>query len=156
VMSFGLTNAPAYFMYMINKVFMEYLDKFIVVFIDDILVYSRNKGEHEGHLRLVLQKLRDHKLYAKLSKCELWLKQVAFLGHVISKEGISVDPSKVQDVLSWKAPKSVSDIRSFLGLALYYQRFIEGFSKISKPMTELLEKDKQFKWTPACESSSKS
>jgi hypothetical protein len=124
-----------------------------VVFIDDILVYSRNEEEHEGHLRLVLHKLRDHKLYAKLSKCEFWLKQVAFLGHVISKEGISVDPIKVQDVLSWKAPMSVGDIRSFLRLAGYYRRFIEGFSKISMPMTELLEKDKQFEWTPACESS---
>jgi hypothetical protein len=117
VMSFGLTNAPAYFMYMMNKVFMEYLDKFIVVFIDDILAYSRNEEEPEGHLRLVLQKLRDYKLYAKLSKCEFWLKQVNFLGHVISKGGISVDPSKVQDVLDWKAPTSVGDIRSFLGLA---------------------------------------
>jgi hypothetical protein len=97
--------------------------------------------------------LRDHKLYAKLSKCEFWLKQLAFLVHVISKGGISVDPSKVQDVLSWKAPTSVSDIQSFLGLAGYYRRFIEGFSKISKPMTELLEKDKQFKWTPTYESS---
>jgi hypothetical protein len=153
VMSFGLTNAPAYFIYMMNKVFMEYLDKFIVVFIDDILVYLRNEEEHEGHLRLVLQKLRDHKLYAKLSKCEVWLKQVAFLGHVVLKEGISMDPSKVQDVLSWKAPTSVSDIRSFLGLVGYYQRFIEEFSRISKPMTELLEKDKEFKWTSACESS---
>jgi hypothetical protein len=153
VMSFGLTNAPAYLMYMMNKVFTEYLDKFIGVFIDDILVYSRSEEEHEGHLHLVLQKLRDHKLYTKLSKYEFWLKQVAFLGHVISKGGISMDPSKVQDVLSWKAPMSVSDIRSFLGLAGYYQRFIEGFLKISKPMTELLEKDKQFEWTPACEAS---
>jgi hypothetical protein len=152
-MSFGLTNAPTYFMYMMNKVFIEYLDMFIVVFIDDILVYSRNEEEHEGHLRFVLQKLRDHKLYAKLSKCEFWLKQVALLGHVISKGGISVDPSKVQDVLSWKTPTSVSDIRSFLELAGYYRRFIEGFSRISKPMAELLEKDKEFKWMPACESS---
>jgi hypothetical protein len=152
-MSIGLANAPTYFMYMMNKVFMEYLDKFIVVFIDDILVYSSNKEEHEGHLHQVLQKLRDHKLYAKLSKCEFWLKQVAFLGHVISKGGISVDPSKVQDVLNWKAPASVNDIRSFLRFTGYYRRFIEGFSKISKPMTKLLEKDKQFKWTPACESS---
>jgi hypothetical protein len=94
-MSFGQTNAPAYFMYMMNKVFMEYLDKFVMVFIDDILVYSRNEGEPEGHLRLVLQKLREHKLYAKLSKCVFWLKQVAFLGHVVLKGGISVDPSKV-------------------------------------------------------------
>jgi hypothetical protein len=100
VMSFGLTNAPTYFMYMMNKVFMEYLDKFVVVFIDDILIYSRGEEEHEGHLQLVLQVLRDHKLYAKLSKCEFWLKQVAFLRHVISKGGISVDPIKVLDVLS--------------------------------------------------------
>jgi hypothetical protein len=109
-MSFGLTNAPAYFMYMMNKVFMEYLDKFVVVFINDILVYSRSEEAHEGHLHMVLQKLRDHKLYVKLSKCEFWLK----------KGGISVDPSKVQDVLSWKAPTSVSDIRNSLGLAGYY------------------------------------
>jgi hypothetical protein len=153
MMPFGLTNAPAYFMYMMNKVFMEYLDKFVVVFIDDILVYSRSEEAYEGHLRLVLQKLRDHKLYAKLSKCEFWLKQVAFFGHVISKGGIFVDPSKVQDVLSWKAPTSVSDIQSFLGLAGYYRRFIEGFSKISKSMTEFLKKDKRFEWTSACETS---
>jgi hypothetical protein len=101
-------------MYLMNKVFMEYLDKFVVVFIDDILVYSRSEEEHEEHHHLVLQKLRDHKLYAKLSKCEFWWKQVAFLGHVISKGGISVDPSKVQDVLSWKAPTSVGDIQSFI------------------------------------------
>jgi hypothetical protein len=98
VMSFGLTNALSYFMYLINKVFIEYLDKFIVVFIDDILVYSRSEEEYEERLCLALQKLREHRLYAKLSKCEFWMKQVAFLGHVISKEGISVDPSKVQDV----------------------------------------------------------
>jgi hypothetical protein len=124
-----------------------------MVFINDILVYSRSEEEHEEHLHLALQKLRENKLYAKLSKCEFWMKQVAFLGHVISKGGISVDPSKVQDVLSWKAPTSVDDIRSFLGLAGYYRRFIEEFSKISKPMTELLEKDKKFKWTSACEAS---
>jgi hypothetical protein len=153
VMSFGLINALAYFMYLMNKVFMEYLDKFVMVFIDDMLVYSRSEEEHEEHLRLVLQKLQDHRLYAKLSKYEFWLKQVAFLGHIISKGGIYVDPSKVQDVLSWNAPMSVSDIQSFLGLAGYYRRFIEGFSKISKPMTELLEKDKKFKWMAACEAS---
>jgi hypothetical protein len=150
VISFGLTNALAYFMYLMNKVLMEYLDKFVVAFIDDILVYSRSEEEH---LRLALQKLQEHRLYAKLSKCEFWMKQVTFLGHIISKGGISVDPSKVQDVLSWNAPISVSYIRSFLGLARYYRRFIEGFSKISKPMTELLEKDKKFEWMPACEAS---
>jgi hypothetical protein len=127
VISFRLTNAPSYFMYLMNKVFIEYLDKFVMVFIDDILVYSRSEEEHEEYLRLVLQKLRDHKLYSKLSKCEFWLKQVSFLEHVISKGGISVDPSKVQDVLSWKVPISVGDIRSFLGLVGYYRRFIEGF-----------------------------
>jgi hypothetical protein len=110
VMSFGLTNAPAYFMYLMNKVFMEYLDKFVVVFFDDILVYSRTEEEHEEQLRLALQKLRENRLYAKLSKCEFWMKQVAFLGHVMSKGGISVDPSKVHDVLSWNAPTSVGDI----------------------------------------------
>jgi hypothetical protein len=99
-MSFGLTNAPAYFMYLTNKIFMEYLDKFVMVFIDDILVYSSSEEEHEEQLSLVLQKLRDHKLYAKMSKCEFWMEQVAFLGHIISKGGISVDPSKIQDVLS--------------------------------------------------------
>jgi hypothetical protein len=119
-MSFGLTNALAYFMYLMNKVFMEYLDKFVVVFIDDILVYSRSEEEREEHLRLVVQKLREHRFYAKLSKCEFWMKQVAFLGHVISKGGISLDPSKVQDVLSWNAPMSISNIQSFLGLARYY------------------------------------
>jgi hypothetical protein len=113
-MSFGLTNAPAYFMYLMNKVFMEYLDKFVVVFIDDILVYSTSEEEHEEHLRLTLQKLRENRLYAKLSKCEFWMKQVAFLGHVISKGGISVDPSNVQDILSWNALTSVGDIWSFL------------------------------------------
>jgi hypothetical protein len=152
-MLFGLTNASGYSMYLMNKVFMEYLDKFVVVFIDGILVYSRCEEEHEEHLHLVLQKLQEHMLYAKLSKCEFWLRQVTFLGHIISKGGISVDPSRIQDVLSWNAPTSVGDIRSFLGLAGYYQRFIEGFSKISKPMTELLKKDKKFKWMPACEAS---
>jgi hypothetical protein len=149
MMSFGLTNAPAYFMYLMNKVFMEYLDKFVMVFIDDILLYSRNEEEHGNHLHLVLQKLRDHRLYAKWSKCEFWLKQVAFLGHIISKGGIAVDTRKIEDVLSWNAPLSVSDIQSFLRLAGYYRRLIEGFLKTSKPMTELLQKDKKFKWMPS-------
>jgi hypothetical protein len=124
-MSFGLTNAPAYFMYLMNKIFMEYLDKFVVVFINDILVYSRSEEEHEEHLHLALQKLRENRLYVKLSKCEFWMKQVAFLGHAISKGGISVDLSKVQDVLSWNARMSVGDIQSFLALAGYYRRIFE-------------------------------
>jgi hypothetical protein len=144
VVSFRLTNAPAYFMYLMNKVFMEFLDKFVVVFIDDILIFSKTKEEHDEHMRLVLQKLREHKLYAKRSKCEFWLKEVSFLGHVVSNGGIAVDRSKVQDVLNWKPPTNVSEIRSFLGLARYYRRFIEGFSKLAKPMTALLEKNAKF------------
>jgi hypothetical protein len=121
IMSFGLTNAPAYFMYLMNKLFMEYLDKFVVVFIDDILIFSKSEEEHEEHLRLVLQKLRENQLYAKLSKCEFWLKEVSFLGHIISEGGISVDPSKFESVLSWNTPQNVSEIRSFLGLVGYYR-----------------------------------
>ncbi|WVZ76321.1 hypothetical protein U9M48_024305 [Paspalum notatum var. saurae] len=147
VMSFGLTNAPAYFMNLMNKVFMEYLDKFVVVFIDDILIYSKTEEEHEEHLRLVLQKLREHKLYAKLSKCEFWLDQVPFLGHIVSKGGIMVDPSKISSVMDWKVPEVVKEVRGFLGLAGYYRRFIESFSKVAKPMTSLLEKGVLFIWT---------
>ncbi|WVZ62205.1 LOW QUALITY PROTEIN: hypothetical protein U9M48_011975 [Paspalum notatum var. saurae] len=151
VMSFGLTNAPAFFMYMMNSVFMDCLDKFVVVFIDDILVYSKDKGEHADHLRHVLQRLRDNQLYAKFSKCEFWIDEVPFLGHVISKGGVAVDPRKVQDVLNWKVPTIATEIRSFLGLAGYYRRFIEGFSKIAKPMTTLLGKNVKFEWTKGCQ-----
>jgi hypothetical protein len=147
VMSFGLINALAYFMYLMNKVFMEYLDKFVVVFIDDILIFSKNEEEHDD-LCLVLQKLRENQLYARHNKCEFWLKELSFLGHIISEGGSSVDTSKVKDVLSWMTPQNVSDIRSFLGLAGYYRRFIEGFSKISKPMIELLAKCNAFEWMP--------
>jgi hypothetical protein len=151
VMSFGLTNAPAYFMYLMNSVFMTELDKFVVVFIDDILIYSKNEKEHANHLRIVLQRLQDHKLYAKFSKCEFWLKSVKFLGHTISQDGISVDPSKVQEVMDWKPPKSVHQIRSFLGLLGNYRRFIPDYSRIAKPMTELLKKVVKFVWSEACE-----
>jgi hypothetical protein len=137
VMSFRLTNAPAHFMYLMNSVFMLELDKFIVVFIDDILIYSKSEEEHAQHFWVILQRLRDHQLYAKLSKCAFWLREVPFLGHVISTEGIAVDQSKVQEVLDWKSPKSVTQIRSFLRLAGYYRRFIPNFSKIIKPMTQL-------------------
>jgi hypothetical protein len=147
MMSFGLTNAPAYFMYLMNKVFMEYLDRFVVVFIDDILVFSKTMGEHEEQLRLVLEKLRSNQLYAKFSKYEFWLTEVAFLGHIISAGGVSVDPGKVKDVLNWMPPATVSEIQSFLGLAGYYRRFIKYFSKLAKPMTKLLEKNKAFEWT---------
>jgi hypothetical protein len=152
-MSFGLTNAPTYFMNLMNKVFMEYLDKFVVVFIDDILVYSKSDGDHEEHLRLVLQKLRDNQLYAKFRKCEFWLDEVPFLGHIISNGGISVDPAKVREVVGWKILSSATEIHSFLRLTGYYQRFIEGFSKIAKPMISLLEKGREFKWTHECQES---
>jgi hypothetical protein len=144
VMSFGLTNAPAYFMYLMNSVFMPELDKFVVVFIDDILVYSKNGEEHTKHLHIVLQRIRDHSLYAKLSKCEFWLKQIKFLGHTISKDGIVVDPDKVQEVMDWRPPTMVRQIQSFLGLAGYYWRFILNLSRIVKPMTELLKKGVRF------------
>jgi hypothetical protein len=134
-----------------NSVFVTELDKFVVVFIDDILIYSKSKKEHAKHLRVVLQHLRDHKLYAKFSKCEFWLKSVKFLGHTISHDGISIDPSKVQEVIDWKPPKSVHQIRSFLGLAGYYRRFIPDFSIITKPITELLKKGVKFVWSEACE-----
>jgi hypothetical protein len=123
-----------------NKVFMDYLDTFVVIFIDDILVYSKSEAEHEKHLKLMLQRLREHKLYAKLSKCEFWIDEVPFLGHVISKGGIAVDPGEVKDVLDWLVPHTVKEVHSFLGLAGYYRRFIKNFSKIAKPLTSLLEK----------------
>jgi hypothetical protein len=135
-------------MYLKNKVFMEYLDKFVVVFIDDILIFSKSEEEHDKHLRMVLQKLRENQICAKLNKCEFWLKEVSFHGHIISKGGVFVDPSKVKNVLSWNTSQNVLEIRSSLCLAGYYRRFIEGFSKISKPMTELLVNGKIFEWTP--------
>jgi hypothetical protein len=153
VMSFGLTNAPAYFMNLMNKVFMEYLDRFIVVFIDDVLIYSKSVSDHEEHLRLVLQKLRDNQLYAKYNKCEFWIDEVPFLEHIISNGGISVDPAKVKEIVAWSIPTTVIEVRSFLGLARYYWRFIEGFSKIAKPMTSLLEKRREFKWNEKCQDS---
>jgi hypothetical protein len=141
VMPFGLTNAPVVFMDLMNRVFRPYLDKFVVVFIDDILVYSKSYLEHEQHLRQILMTLREYRLYAKLSKCEFWLKEVIFLGHIISAEGISVDPRKVEAVLKWERPTNITEIRSFLGLVGYYRRFIEGFSTIAITMTRLTRKE---------------
>jgi hypothetical protein len=123
----------------------------MVVFIDDILVYSSTAEEHEQHLRVVLEKLRQNQLYAKFSKCEFWLEEVVFLGHVLTAEGVAVDPAKIEAVKEWEQPRNPTDIRSFLGLAGYYRRFIENFSKIAKPMTNLLKKTNEFEWTPECE-----
>src|SRR5688572_23431403 len=152
-MSFGLTNAPAIFMDLMNRIFKPFLDLFVVVFIDDILVYSRSKEDHEGHLRIVLQVLRDEKLFAKFNKCEFWLREVAFLGHVVSGDGIKVDPKKTEAVKNWPRPLSSSDIRSFLGLAGYYRRFVEGFASISSPLTKLTQKKEKFQWSLDCEKS---
>ncbi|KAK8649525.1 hypothetical protein V6N13_130253 [Hibiscus sabdariffa] len=143
-MPFGLTNAPAAFMDLMNRIFKPYLNKFVVVFIYDILIYSHNKDEHAEHLWIVLQTLRERQLYAKFSKCEFWLSEVAFLGHIISANVIMADPKKVQTILDWRPPRNVSEVRSFLGLAGYYRRFVKGFSAIALPLTKLLQKDQAF------------
>ncbi|GJT05981.1 putative reverse transcriptase domain-containing protein [Tanacetum coccineum] len=146
VMSFGLTNAPAVFMDLMNRVCKPYLDKFVIVFIDDILIYSKSKKEHEGHLRQILKLLKKEELYAKFSKCEFWIPRVQFLGHVIDCQGIHVDPAKIESIKDWASPKTPTEIRQFLGLAGYYRRFIEGFSKIAKTMTKLTQKGVKFDW----------
>ena len=153
VMPFGLTNAPTAFMDLMNRVFQPYLDRFIIIFIVDILVYSGSSEEHSEHLRIVLQTLRERQLYAKLSKRQFWLDRVAFLGHVISAEGVSVDLQKIEAVVNWKPPKNVSEVRSFLGLAGYYRKFVEGFSKIAAPLTKLTRKDVKYDWVDACQQS---
>ncbi|GJT43704.1 putative reverse transcriptase domain-containing protein [Tanacetum coccineum] len=146
VMPFGLTNAPAVFMDLMNRVCKPHLDKFVIVFIDDILIYSKSKQEHEKHLKIILDLLKKEELYAKFSKCEFWIPKVQFLGHVIDSEGIHVDPAKIESIKDWASPKSPTEIRQFLGLAGYYRRFIEGFSKIAKPMTKLTQKKVKFEW----------
>ena len=146
VMPFGLTNAPTTFMDLMHRVFQPYLDQFIVVFVDDILIYSKSKEKHEGHLRIVLQLLRDRQLYAKFSKCEFWLTEVKFLGHVISASSVSVDLEKVEAVMNWKRPKLVFEILNFLGLVRYYRRFIEDFSRLTVPMKRLTRKKVKFEW----------
>ena len=144
VMPFGLTNAPAVFMDLMNRVFHDCLDKFLVVFIDDILIYSKTKEENDEHLKFVLQRLREKKLYAKFSKCEFWLDQVSFLGHIVSQKGISVDPSKIEVVIEWPRPTTVKEVRSFLGLARYYMKFVEDFARLTSPFTTLTKKEAHF------------
>ncbi|XP_057506500.1 uncharacterized mitochondrial protein AtMg00860-like, partial [Actinidia eriantha] len=152
-MPFGLTNAPAAFMDLMNRIFNPYLDRFVVVFVDDILIYSPSVESHEEHLRIVLQLLREHQLYAKFSKCEFWLPEVRFLGHIVSGSGVAVDSSKIEAVMNWERPKTVFEIRSFLGLAGYYRRFVEDFSRLAAPMTRLTRKGIRFVWNDACEHS---
>ena len=144
VMLFGLTNAPATFMGLMNKVFQQYLDRFVIVFIDDILVYSKSKENHGRHLTLVLRKLREHRMYAKFSKYQFWLKEVAFLGHVISAQGVQVDPQKIAAVENSEQPRTVTEVRSFLGLAGYYKRFVQDFSILALPLMRLTRKNVMF------------
>ena len=153
VMPFGLTNAPAAFMDLKNRVFRLYVDQFVVVFIDDILVYSKDAQEYEQNLRIVLETLREKKLYAKLNKCDFWLKEVSFLGHIVSVEGIRVYPTKIEAVVNWKPPRNITEVRSFLGLVGYYRRFVRGFSVIASPLTKLLRKGIKFEWTDKCQNS---
>jgi hypothetical protein len=153
VVPFGLSNAPVVFMFLMNGVFLEYLDKFVIVFLDGILIYSKSEEEHENHLRMVLKVLRDHQLYAKLSKCSFYQKKIHYLGHIISEDGIAVDPEKIEAIREWSVLKNVTKIRSFMGLVGYYRRFIEGFSKIAHPITSLQRKGVKFQWTMNCEKS---
>lgn len=153
VMPFALTNSPAVFMDLMNRVFHGFLDKFVIVFIEDILVFSKSKEEHKEHLRTVLQILRQEKFHAKFSKCELWMSSVAFLGHIVSEEGISMDPEKVEAITKWPRPMSVTEIRSFLGLASYYRRFFDGFSRFVLPLRKWMRKGEKFVWNDEREKS---
>jgi hypothetical protein len=151
VMSFSLTNAPAAFMEAMNRMLHEFLDDFVVMFLDDILIYSKSEAEHERHLRLILGALRKNQFYGKLKKCAFWLSEVSFLGHVINQQVIAVDPKNITAVVEWKRPSSVSEIQSFLGLAGYYRCFVPNFSSIAKPLARLLEKGVLFVWSSDCE-----
>ncbi|KAG7594102.1 Integrase catalytic core [Arabidopsis thaliana x Arabidopsis arenosa] len=153
VMPFGLTNAPAAFMKMMNGIFREFLDEFVIIFIDDILVYSKDRETHQNHIRTVLERLREQKLFAKLSKCSFWQRSIGFLGHIISDQGVSVDPEKIRSIKEWPRPKNATEIRSFLGLAGYYRRFVKGFASMAQPMTRLTGKDTKFQWSEECEKS---
>ncbi|WMV18914.1 hypothetical protein MTR67_012299 [Solanum verrucosum] len=152
-MSFGLTNAPATFMSLMNGVFKPFLDSFVIVFIDDIWVYSKSEEKHANHLRIVLGVLRKQRLYADFSKCEIWLTSVAFLGHVVSKEGVIVDSQKIESDKNWVRPSSVTKVRSSVGLANYYRRFVKNFVSIATHLTNLTKKEIPFEWTEKCEKS---
>jgi hypothetical protein len=150
---FGLSNTPVVFKCLMNGVFREYLEKFVIVFLDDILVYSKLEEEHEQHLRMVLQVLREHQLYAKFRKCSFYQKQIHYLGHIISKDGIIVDLEKVEAIKEWSTMRNLTIVISFMGLAGYYRRFIGGFSRIAHPIASFQRKEKKFQWTKECERS---
>ena len=151
VLPFGLTNAPGTFMHLMHQVFREFLDDFVLVFLDDILIYSKTLEEHEEHVRRVLEKLRKEKLYAKESKCELFKTEVEFLGHIVGRDGVRMMQDKVQAVAEWPVPTKVGHVRAFLGTAGYYRKFIKDFSAIAAPLHNLTKESVRFDWTPACQ-----
>ena len=153
VMPFGLTNAPVAFMDLMNRVFRPYVDQFVVLFIDDILVYLKDQENHDTQLRVVLETLKKERLYEKLSKCEFWLREMSFLRHLVSEEGIRVDPRKIEVIIEWKSSRNVTEVRSFLGLADYYRRFVKGFSMTTASMTKFLQKNVKFEWSEKCQAS---
>ena len=151
VMPFGLTNAPAPFCTMMNEVLQEYLDQFVVVYLDDIVIYSSTLEEHVEYLQTVLTKLREHKLYVKLEKCSFAQERIKFLGHIVKHGCIKMGQEKVKAIQEWQPPANVSELRSFLGLANYYRKFVEGYSRLASPLTELLKKGKPYVWTKECQ-----
>ncbi|XP_060191040.1 uncharacterized mitochondrial protein AtMg00860-like [Lycium barbarum] len=150
-MPFGLTNAPATFCNLMNNVLFEYLDDFVLVYLDDIVIYSCSLEEHVSHLKMVLSRLREYKLYVKMEKCEFAQQEIKFLRHLVSQNQVRMDPNKVQAIVDWQAPQSVKDLRSFLGWANYYRKFIAGYSKKAVVLTDLLKKNVVWAWTEKCD-----
>jgi hypothetical protein len=153
VVPFGLSNAPIFFMFLMNGVFREYLEKFVIIFLHGILVYSKLEEENENHLRMVLQVIRENQLYDKVIKCSFYQNKIHYLGHIITKDGITVDPKKIEAIREWSTPKNVIELRSFMGLVGYYRSFIVGLSRIAHPITSLQRKENKFQWTKECERS---
>lgn len=150
VMPFGLTNAPATFQNLVQDILRPHLDEFVIVYIDDILIYSQNEEEHTRHVRKVLELLRQHKMYGKITKCEFFKESVEYLGHIISSKGISTDPKKITTIQGWPQPKNIKELQSFLGLCNYYRRFILDYSKVAAPLTDLTHKDTPYDWSDRC------